>query len=75
MEKTVSYYMNLPYVIEMWRDEDGDWIIRVPLLKGLMTHGNTREHALEMLDEAMALWLEVALERGMEIPEPQVEKV
>ena len=75
MEKTINYYMNLPYVIEMWRDEEGDWIIRVPLLKGLMTHGTTREHALEMLDEAMALWLEVALERGMEIPEPQVEKV
>ena len=75
IEKTVDYYMNLPYVIEMWRDEEGDWMIRVPILKGLMTHGSTREHALEMLDDAMRGWLEVSIEAGATIPEPEPVEV
>lgn len=73
VEKTVEYYMNLPYKIEMWRDEEGDWMIQVPDLPHCKTHGSTREEALEMLDDAMRGWLEVAIEYGGDIPEPDME--
>ena len=48
----------------------GFWFAQIPLLPGCMTQGSSREDALKMLDEAKELWLEVALERGQEIPEP-----
>jgi predicted RNase H-like HicB family nuclease len=36
-----------------------------------MTQGETREAALEMLDEAKELWLETALDENIAIPEPR----
>jgi predicted RNase H-like HicB family nuclease len=35
-----------------------------------MTQGVSRAEALEMLDEAQALWLETAISEGVDIPEP-----
>ena len=71
MTKTLEYYLALPYTIELIPDEDGFWFAQIPLLRGCMTQGSSREEALEMLDEAKRLWLEVALERGQHIPEPE----
>lgn len=68
--KTLEYYLSLPYPIELIPDEDGYWFAQVPLLTGCMTQGSSRAEALTMLDEALALWLETALEEGIEIPEP-----
>ncbi|MBC8099040.1 MAG: type II toxin-antitoxin system HicB family antitoxin [Armatimonadetes bacterium] len=72
--KTLEYYLALPYTIELTPEsvlnKDGVWFARVPLLKGCMTQGNSRDHALIMLDEAKALWLETALAEDMMIPEP-----
>jgi antitoxin HicB len=69
-DKTLDYYMSLPYHIELIPDEDGYWFARIPLLKGCMTNGANRQEALEMLDDAKQLWLETALSLGMTIPEP-----
>jgi predicted RNase H-like HicB family nuclease len=55
-------------------DEDGFWFARIPLLKGCMTHGDSREDALTMLDDAKRLWLETALEAGIPIPEPEMRR-
>ncbi len=68
--KTLDYYLSLPYSIELTPDEDGVWFAAVPLLKGCITQGDSREDALVMLDEAKALWLETALAEGIPIPEP-----
>ena len=68
--KTLEYYLSLPYTIELTPDEDGVWFANIPLLKGCMTQGDSRDEALTMLDEAKALWLETALEEGISIPEP-----
>jgi len=40
--------------IRMWR-EDGGWVI-TDVETGVTTQGDTREEALEMLDEAVALY-------------------
>jgi len=70
ISKSLTYYLSLPYTIELTPDEEGFWFVQIPLLKGCMTQGASREEALEMLDEAKALWLETALEEGIPIPEP-----
>jgi len=74
MEKTIDYYLNLPYTIEMQRDPQEGWFVRVKELRGCMSQGDTAEEALAMIQEAMVLWLEVALEDGLPIPEPRTEE-
>jgi antitoxin HicB len=71
MNKTLDYYLSLPYPIELIPDEDGFWFAQIPLLEGCMTQGETREAALAMLDEAKELWLETALDENIAIPEPR----
>lgn len=68
--KTLEYYLSLPYTIELIPEKDGYWFVSIPVLKGCMTQGENREDALAMLDEAKELWLETALEAGISIPEP-----
>jgi antitoxin HicB len=75
MEKTVDYYMNLPYTIELRNDpEDEGWFVRVKELRGCISEGDTAEEALAMIQEAMELWLEVSLEEGIPIPEPRPDE-
>lgn len=69
-EKTLDYYMSLPYHIELFPDEDGYWFARIPLLKGCMTNGASRIETLDLIDDAKQLWLETALSLGITIPEP-----
>jgi antitoxin HicB len=68
--KTLEYYLSLPYTIELTPGEDGYWLADIALLKGCVTQGESREDALVMLDEAKELWLETALAEGIPIPEP-----
>lgn len=70
INETLEAYCSLPYTIELTPDEDGDWFASIPLLKGCMTQGQSREDALAMIDEAKELWMETALEEGVPIPEP-----
>jgi len=74
MNKTVEYYMGLPYTIELWRAPEGGWVVGVKELLGCLSQGETAEEALEMIQDAMQGWLEVALEMGDVIPEPRVEE-
>ncbi len=43
-------------VIE-WSDEDERFLAIAPDLPGVVTHGRTRAEAVEMGEEAIALWL------------------
>ena len=74
MEKTVEYYMGLPYTIELQRDPVEGWFVRVKELPGCMSQGETPEEAIEMIQDAMQGWLEVSLEMGDAIPEPRPEE-
>jgi predicted RNase H-like HicB family nuclease len=70
--KTLEYYLNLPYPILLIPDpEDGTWYAKIPLLPGCMSDGETPEEAIANLREAQTLWLEVSLDEGDEIPEPE----
>ena len=74
MDKTLNYYLELPYTIELKPDPEAGWFVRVKELPGCMSQGDTAEEALEMIRDAMQLWLEVSLEQAMPIPEPAPEE-
>lgn len=71
MEKTIDYYLSLPYTREVIREEDGKYFVRVKELPNCMSQGDTAEDALHLIDDAMRGWLEVELEDGEDIPEPE----
>lgn len=54
-----------------WSDEDDLWIADVPDLRGCMTHGHTRNEAIKNAADAIEVWLEVARDCGLSIPEPR----
>jgi antitoxin HicB len=74
-QKDLQYYLSLPYPVLLIPDPpDNTWYAKIPLLPGCMSDGETVEEALKNLSEAKQMWLEVALEDGMSISEPQPEK-
>jgi antitoxin HicB len=73
MNKSLAYYLALPYTIELSANEDGSWFVRVAELPGCMSHGATAQEAVTNIQEVLPLWLEGALESGFEIPEPRAE--
>lgn len=75
MNRDVSYYMDLPYKIEIIPEEGGTGFnVEVPDLKGCVAFGETIEDALQTLTEVKQTWIEIALERGWRIPEPVTEE-
>jgi predicted RNase H-like HicB family nuclease len=73
-KKTVEEYLSLPYTIEVTKDTSDDppvWFARVRELPGCATEADTFEEVGAMIEDAMRLWIEVALESSQEIPEPQ----
>lgn len=76
MNKDINYYMALPYKIEIWPEiEDEGYAATIPVLKGTAAFGDTREETLELLDEVKRNWLEIAIEKGWNIPEPEEENL
>ncbi|MGH9843344.1 MAG: type II toxin-antitoxin system HicB family antitoxin [Blastocatellia bacterium] len=47
------------------RDEDGVWVVECPAIPGCVSQGATREEALDNIQEAIKLCLEVRAERGL----------
>jgi len=75
-QKSLADYLKLPYTIELRpeepeADEAPVWFARAVELPGCMTEGDTPEEALNMIQDAMAAWIEVALENDRPIPEPR----
>ncbi|RME59218.1 toxin-antitoxin system HicB family antitoxin [Candidatus Parcubacteria bacterium] len=76
-EKLIEKYLALPYRIEVFRDADEEnpgWVARVAEWPGCITQADTFEELGEMIEDAMRAWLEVALERGIPIPEPRLDE-
>jgi antitoxin HicB len=68
-KKDLEYYLSLSYRIEVYPDEGG-YTAAVPDLPGCITCGESLEEVLELIEDAKAGWLELALEDGDPIPEP-----
>lgn len=69
--KTIDYYLNLPYKLEIVPDKDeGGYAARYPELPGCITVGDTLESVVKNADDAKTEWIAAALEEGVAIPEP-----
>lgn len=69
-KKEVQEYMKLPYTIKIIPEEDGTYSVVVEEFSGCMSNGKTPEEALEMIKDAMEVWLESSIDMGLEIPLP-----
>jgi predicted RNase H-like HicB family nuclease len=63
MMKTITEN-SLKRKVLLYTDEDGYFVAEVPSLPGCISQGVTREEALENIQEAIALHIEVLQERG-----------
>ena len=57
--------MSLKFNVTLDRDEDGVWVIECPAIPGCVSQGQTRDEALENIEDAIRLCLEVRAERGL----------
>jgi predicted HicB family RNase H-like nuclease len=75
--KDLEYYMSLnyPFTVELYK-ENGElrFGLQVPELQGVWADGKTVEEAYADLIETKRLWFETCLEKGIDIPEPVLEK-
>ncbi len=60
--------MRYQYPIILIPAEEGGYTVLVPDLPGCVTQGETVEEAFEMAKDAIAGWIEVALEYKEEVP-------
>ncbi len=70
MNKTIDYYLSLPYTLEIIPDE-GAWFVQIKELPGCMTEVDEWDEILPMIEDAKRLWLEAALAHDQPVPEPQ----
>ncbi len=69
-QKSIEYYLNLPYRMIITPDEDG-FGVELPDLPGCFTHAEKWEDIQPMVQEALSLWISVMLADGKPIPEPE----
>lgn len=74
MKKNLKYYLNLDYTIRLKQNQDGTYFAEIEELPGCMTEGDTKEEALDMIEDAKKAWLMVALKRKINIPEPEKDE-
>jgi len=53
-------------------DRDNIYVAKIPELDGCLAHGDTVEDAIKEIQIALELWLETAIEMGIEIPSPMM---
>jgi predicted RNase H-like HicB family nuclease len=57
--------MSLKFTVTLDRDEDGVWVVECPAIPGCVSQGQTRDEAIENIEDAIRLCLEVRAERGL----------
>lgn len=66
----------MKFLVSLECDEDGVWVVECPSIHGCVSQGRTRNEALENIQEAIALCLEVRAAAGfpltLEITEVEV---
>lgn len=53
------------FQVTLDRDEDGVWVVECPAIPGCVSQGSSKQEALNNIEEAIALCLEVRAERGL----------
>lgn len=63
--------MNKYEIIIYWNENDKVFVAEIPELKGCLAHGDTHDEALKNVKEVAEEWLNIADEKGWEIPVPK----
>ena len=53
------------FSVTIERDEDGVWIVECPSIPGCVSQGETKDEAIENIQDAIKLCLEVRAEKGL----------
>jgi antitoxin HicB len=61
----------LSYRVLLRHEPEGGYTVTVPTLPGCVTYGDDVDHAIEMVREAIELYLESLVAHGEEIPTEQ----
>ena len=72
--KPLEYYVNLKYPVTLEAAPEGGYFVQIEDLPGCYSQGETVEEAMEMIEEARRMWLEVAYEDGLDIPLPRDDR-
>jgi antitoxin HicB len=72
--REVAELLSQPYRMVIHGDDAEGYLAEAPELPGCVTAGETPAEALELLREAMALWVESAIERGLAVPSPAADQ-
>lgn len=56
---------SMKFMTTLGRDEDGVWVAECPSIPGCVSQGKTQQEALQNIQEAIGLCLEVRAERGL----------
>ena len=56
------------YTVILQKEEDGGFIVTVPVLPGCVSQGDTREEALRNIEEAVEVYLEDVRASGDPVP-------
>lgn len=71
INKTFEYYMSLPYKIVFYPASEGGYVAEIPDLPGCLTQGDDMQDTLKMIEDAKASWIDIAMQDGDDIPEPE----
>jgi predicted RNase H-like HicB family nuclease len=58
-------------MIIYWDKRDEIFVVDIPELAGCMAHGKTKKEAIDNAEAAINLWVEMAKEDNIIIPEPK----
>jgi predicted RNase H-like HicB family nuclease len=63
--------MNKYEIIIYWSEMDNVFVAEMPELKGCIAHGESQDEALREINIVAREWLQLAKEKGWQIPEPK----
>ncbi len=69
-DKTFEYYMSLPYKMIIYPASEGGYVAEIPDLPGCLTQGDNWQDTFEMIQDAKAAWIDIAMQDGKDIPAP-----
>jgi predicted RNase H-like HicB family nuclease len=58
-------------VIIYWSEADKAFVAEMPELNGCIAHGDTKDEALREINTVAEEWLQIAKEKGWQIPKPK----
>jgi len=73
-KRGLAKFLKLKYPVELAEQDGGWYFARIPDLPGCMSEGKTPDDAVKNVEKARALWLEDAIESGVEIPLPSEQR-